>query len=717
MKILFAVRQKKNVDAFLETLRQLVERGHAVTLTVQDPGFRKRLGATLDDMGVQIVRGPTARVDRWMEVAPLLRTMSDCLHYLQPQLRGALKLRTRAVHTLRRELSLPETDEGLAAALSHIPAAQVDRLQAILTLAEAQLPTDPVYDEFLAQQAPDLVLVSPLVHFGCGQDDLVASARARGIPVGMLAFSWDNLSTKTRLHVAPDRMFVWNEWQRREAEALHGFPPERVVVVGAPRFDGFFGLQPVMTRDDFHRPLGLDPTHVTLLYVCSSAFVSDGELVFVRDWLARLRRDGNARLRDANVIVRPHPDIDLLEESAFERLTWPLLPKASAYTARPFDDPRAIVLHTGDQGQALFECIYHSAAVVGLNTSAELEAAIVGRPVFTVLAGREVASGQEGTVHFHYLLEDHGGCVRVGRTLDEHAAQLGAELDAPSDPSRLQEFAQSFLRPLGRDVRVASALAEAVERTFSRQEDSPPRAVTAVSVASIPALNVRRDEDTSSAPETELDPVVGEWLRGHVKVGDVVYDVGAGVGDCAVLAARSRGAVVVAFEAGFGDYDRLCENVLLNGCDGNVLCLPLAVADQEGLAELKYTRLRAGHKGHVRPGGRWKQKRHASSGDVAYRQPVVATTLDAALTRYGLPRPNHLRIAATVPAAVVAAGASVILRDPGLTTIVITAAKDVGAIGDLLPLEHWSVNGELPLPEDQRSVVLCRKTTAAAAAR
>jgi hypothetical protein len=96
----------------------------------------------------------------------------------------------------------------------------------------------------------------------------------------------------------------------------------------------------------------------------------------------------------------------------------------------------------------------------------------------------------------------------------------------------------------------------------------------------------------------------------------------------------------------------------------------------------------------------------------------VATTLDAALTRYGLPCPNHLRIAATVSAAAVTAGASVILRDPALTTIVITVRrKDVDAIGHLLSLEHWSVNGEFPLPENQRSVVLSRRTTAAVAAR
>ena len=41
--------------------------------------------------------------------------------------------------------------------------------------------------------------------------------------------------------------------------------------------------------------------------------------------------------------------------------------------------------------QTLFDTAYHSAALVGLNTSAELEAGIVGRPVLTILAPESTA--------------------------------------------------------------------------------------------------------------------------------------------------------------------------------------------------------------------------------------------------------------------------------------------------------------------------------------
>ena len=46
--------------------------------------------------------------------------------------------------------------------------------------------------------------------------------------------------------------------------------------------------------------------------------------------------------------------------------------------------------------------MYHASATVGLNTSAMIEAAIVGRPVHTILVP-EFQHSQEGTLHFRYL--------------------------------------------------------------------------------------------------------------------------------------------------------------------------------------------------------------------------------------------------------------------------------------------------------------------------
>src|SRR5512138_2404609 len=185
MKILFVVKQKKNVDTFIATIRVLVEHGHSVALAVQEriEDQDDRYREEIDSPHFSVVRAPAHRGDDWAEIAWLQRSLRDCVHYQQPALRGAAKLQARSVHKLREELHIRADNEIVAAALRDMPPAQVHRLDTILELAEQQLPNDPLYDEFLRAQEPDVLLLSPLVHFGSAQADLVASANALGIPV------------------------------------------------------------------------------------------------------------------------------------------------------------------------------------------------------------------------------------------------------------------------------------------------------------------------------------------------------------------------------------------------------------------------------------------------------------------------------------------------------------------------------------------------------
>ncbi len=91
-----------------------------------------------------------------------------------------------------------------------------------------------------------------------------------------------------------------------------------------------------------------------------------------------------------------------------------------------------------------FDSLYHSAAVVGINTSAMIEAAIIGRPVFSLLA-EEFAGTQEGTIHFHHLLPENGGFLRIASTIDEHVRQLSDRL---RDPEAARAETQRFVAQL-----------------------------------------------------------------------------------------------------------------------------------------------------------------------------------------------------------------------------------------------------------------------------
>ena len=249
-----------------------------------------------------------------------------------------------------------------------------------------------------------------------------------------------------------------------------------MVVVGAPRFDEFFTLRPQLARHAFFAPLGLDPSRLTLLYVCSSRFIAERELPFVRQWLAAVR-SGPEPLRGVNVIVRPHPDVVLDEESATETVAWDGMPRATGWVQRPFDDPGAVVLRTTyATPQAFFECLHHAAAVVGLNTSAELEAGIAGRPVLTLLSREAGADGQANTLHFNYLLREHGGFVACAQTMAEHIEALAGTVADPPDPAAIRRFIGAFLRPQRRAAGLTVAGAHARRSSDRRHAGRRERA-------------------------------------------------------------------------------------------------------------------------------------------------------------------------------------------------------------------------------------------------
>lgn len=676
MKFVFVAKQEKNAAAFLETLRLLIERGHHVTLAIQerDEERDRRVARQIDSDRFSVVPCPSVRTDEWARVAPLVRRLRDCVQYLKPPFRTSDALQTRIVHKLRQEFGIDVPAGRMAAALRLVPEVQLARIESVMKLAEASLPTSPLFDRFIESQRPDVVLISPLIHFGSAQADVAASARRLGIPVWMLLFSWDNLSTKGCMHVEPDLMFVWNEQQRTEAEQLHNFPASRVVVTGAPRFDAFFALRPAMQREEFLEPLGLDPAKPTLLYLCSSRLIAPQELSFVRRWVAAVRAASSAALSDCNILIRPHPDIALLpDDVSLVRHRWPAAPHIHAHVARPFEDPRAVVLRTSYKDpDGLYESLAHSTAVVGLNTTAELEAGIVGRPVFTIAAGNDDGS-QRPTLHFHYLTRAHGGFVSVASTLAEHVAQVEEVLAAGADPAPIRAFVESFLRPHGIDRAVSPVLADALEeqaRSEHRAEPVEPSRTTLEPVRApqehgVLRLGYKRARiPVHVTPEVvrrvhggivPIDRSTVDWLEQWVGIGDVVYDVNAGFGAYTLIAAMQRGATVIAFEPGYRAYTVLCENLALNGIQGSVVAVPLPLGDRDALAEMKYERGRSGYGRYAVQPRAWRIR--PSDAVQAHVRTVCITRLDTAIERYGLPEAGHLRLSAHAAAGVLAGGA------------------------------------------------------------
>jgi hypothetical protein len=460
MRILFVLKGLALLRHFEEALAQLAERGHEIVLA--DPKEHvenQRLPDRLNHPRVSVVHAPRSRGDALKFTALVVRRIRDYLRYHEPALRGAHENRRRALDELVGTLSGGTVQVPLDAPdyLMPLGATETTAVRRVFQDIEDLIPSSPTIERFIRERRPHIMLVTPLVSIGGRQADFVKAARAVGVPVGLPVFSWDNLSNKGVMHVRPDRVFVWNEIQRREAVELHGVDPSAVVVTGAPRFDAFYRMSPSLARDAFCRRYHLNPDRPLVAYLASSAAVSPNETTFVERWLQALREAPDPRVREAQVLIRPHPR---------HKDIWKAHPRFSGAWSQSegLGDPGVALMlaKSVNADQSLFDLLHHAGAVVGLNTSAELEAGILDRPVYTIEVP-DAAPGQRGSTHYHYLLAAHGGFVEAAADLHEHVAQLARGLSGEFDQARQREFITAFVRPRGADVPASPILAGEIE--------------------------------------------------------------------------------------------------------------------------------------------------------------------------------------------------------------------------------------------------------------
>lgn len=455
MRILFFLRSNVYVRNFESTLRLLADRGHRVDVVADthehlDP--TDLLGRLCREYAaIAYLRPPKPASTRWVQLGVELRKGLDYLRYFGPEYQNAPKLRMRA------ELKTPVFAAGWM--WKRLVRSSNGRrlLAGLLRLGSRAVPADSGIVAFVLDHRPDLVVVTPLVEPGSPQSDYLRSARSLGIRTALCVYSWDNLTNKGLIHDPLDLVTVWNEPMKREAVALHGVAAERVVVTGAAAYDHWFTWAPRADRQAFCARVGLDARRPYLLYLCSSRFIAPDELPFVRRWVGEFRTR-SAVLREAGVLVRPHPqnagrwreaDLGGLANVA----VWP------REGANPADEASRA---------DYYDSIYHSAAVVGVNTSAQIESAIVGRGVHAS-HGPEFRDTQDGTLHFHHLRTVNGGVLQIAADMDEHVAQLERSVQ---DPDRhrpaCRRFVEAFVRPHGIGEPATPRLVAALEAAAGR---------------------------------------------------------------------------------------------------------------------------------------------------------------------------------------------------------------------------------------------------------
>jgi hypothetical protein len=461
--MLFVMRNPAYVRNFESVLRALCERGQPITVLFNErkPGGERagleiveRLAREHTNLRIEMPSGLPLGLRGRLRAG--LRMLRDYLRYFGPPLNDAGRLRGRAIAPLPQAV-----DRSVAAVLRRLPRVRraLDRHARAL---EQRLGEDPAIRAELDRLRPVALLVTPLVQFRCRQSDWVRSARVLGIPTMLCLHSWDNLTSKGLMHAVPDRIAVWNATQRDEAIKLHGARPESVVVTGAWPYEHWFRWEASRTREELFEQLGLPTDRAMILYTCSSRFIAEREPDAVARWLAALRSSDEVRLAEANVIVRPHPH------------------NGDGWTSEPLRDaPGVAIFPAGgadpadDRSRAdYFDSMIHADAIVGINTSALLESAIVGRPTLAFPAP-EFQASQGELPHFREL----AGAERMLRTsssMAEHIDQLAETLaDGDRNDETRRQFVERFIVPNRSERSPHESLVDEIESLVRDRYHAP----------------------------------------------------------------------------------------------------------------------------------------------------------------------------------------------------------------------------------------------------
>ncbi|HEY6507852.1 MAG TPA: hypothetical protein VIY56_07545 [Vicinamibacterales bacterium] len=393
---------------------------------------------------------PSPDEGRWINQA---RLTMDYARYLEPAFAGAGYLRGRVAKML------PPVMQWLTRCPT-LPAWVIGACIGVMRAVERLVPVDARTLAFVRDVKPDLVVVSPLVSAtlkGAGQTEMVKASQRLGVPAVVGVASWDHLTSKGLIRVVPDRVTVWNDVQKNEAVVLHRIPASRVSITGAQPLDHWF--EPATDPDGsaLRARLGVAAERRVILFVGSSKNMAPGmsEVRFVKTWLRAIRASTDDVVRQAFVLVRPHPSnlkqwarVDLRDPAATVH--------PASYSGMPLSAPEV---------EEFRSSLAASSAVVGVNTTAMIEAAIMRRPVLSVRLD-VFAHSQRETLHFGYVSEGETGFVMVSDTLESHVGQLASVLADPgSAVAAGDRFVDRFVRPGGRQQSATSQVVDVLEQS------------------------------------------------------------------------------------------------------------------------------------------------------------------------------------------------------------------------------------------------------------
>ena len=451
-KIIFLMRVGIPFKLYGGIVEELIKRGYEVTFILDRKWQSHKIKSKhfLDFYSKYGDRSRWAipRKDFWRHVVFPVRQLLNYRRYIKSE-DQSLYFKERYIKFLplfsRSFLKMPFVKFILASSFS----------DKVLRGLERSAPPDHKILNQLREINPDL-LVSSIggMRYGSVDADYFKAAQFLNIPIASYAVTWDTLSTKGLIQFGPNVLLVWNKAHAKEAIEHHEVNPEIIRMVGAVVFDPWFKTKPSGSRAEFFKKHRLDPRKKLILYLGSSGNIAVGEGAIIPELESAFRSCGEQVVEDAVMVVRPHHGNAKTFEGLMDSEKIKVIPRGGQ------------ILNDTDARQLFFDSIYYSDVVLGINTSAMIEATILNKPVIAVMR-EEYKETQAKAVHFKHMMEY--GAIRAAFSMRECVEMICKIFKSrDSYEKKRKEFVRDFLRPQGIEVSAGSAAADEIEKLIKK---------------------------------------------------------------------------------------------------------------------------------------------------------------------------------------------------------------------------------------------------------
>jgi hypothetical protein len=439
MKIVFVFDSALFFTAYEDLIRYLCQKGHDIKIVYGKGRKPFPVDGPLEKFLLETNNckaEPLLKRRGWRWLLTITRRLLDRAPYLEPEHPSPwlVNRRTGFSRPIRLLLDTPLAKRIL----------KDERFQNKLKWFENNIPPEPTIMRWLNNVSPDIIVVAPYILYNDHYEaEYVKAAGSLGIPTMMFLNSWDHLLSKCTFQIIPDWILVWNRVLMNDAVKFHRIPINKMLITGTPQFDAWFEMQPALDRDVFCEQVGLNPKRRFISYLCSA--LNGNEAQFVDEFAKKLLM--NPQTRDLEILVRPYPsNIGIWKDFNAENVV--IWPKTGGMPDLP------------EAKMGYFHTLYHGEAVVGISTTAFLEAAVIDRPCLTLMTDTFRYAHRMG--HFQYLLD--ADFLEKAVSHEDASDKLAAILNgADVKADNRHRFVRDFVRPKGVEMPVFPIMANILE--------------------------------------------------------------------------------------------------------------------------------------------------------------------------------------------------------------------------------------------------------------